>query len=95
VTTTSTYTTTSFISTYSAIQYYTTTFSILPQPTNTLTPSADPTEIFRVYDDLDFISQDSQTSFATLEGPLLLLHTLSAQISRAALMLVHSIMLMS
>lgn len=66
---TSMVTTTSFTSTYSATQYYTSTFSVLPQPSSTVAPSADPSESFGVYDDLDFIGQDIQNFFCYAGGP--------------------------
>jgi hypothetical protein len=68
-TVTSTYTTTSFTSTYSATQYYTSTFSVLPQPTSTVVPGADPSEVFGVYSGLDFIGQDITNFYCYAGGP--------------------------
>lgn len=62
-------TTTSFTATYSATQYYTSTFSVLPQPSSSLAPAADPSEVFGVYDNLDFIGLDIQGFFCYAGGP--------------------------
>ncbi|GAB7336107.1 hypothetical protein MBLNU13_g08905t1 [Cladosporium sp. NU13] len=67
VTVTSTFTTTSFTSTSSATQYYTSTFSVLPQPTSTI--SLPTGEVFGVYIGLDIIGQDITNFYCYTGGP--------------------------
>lgn len=64
---TSVITTTSFTSTYSATQYYTSTFTVLPAPTSTI--SFPDGEVYGVYPSLDFAGQDIQNFFCYVNGP--------------------------
>lgn len=92
-TVTSTYTTTSFTSTYSATQYYTSTFSVLPQPTSTLTPHRTQvrcSESTAVWISLDKISRTSTVTRAARQH---LRHIPSARASPAASTLVRITML--
>nr|OQO24762.1 hypothetical protein B0A51_07787 [Rachicladosporium sp. CCFEE 5018]OQO25105.1 hypothetical protein B0A51_07427 [Rachicladosporium sp. CCFEE 5018] len=66
---TSTITSTTYTSTYSGTQFYTSTFTVLPNPTSTLAPPAAPTEVFGVYPNLDFAGQDIQNFFCYAGGP--------------------------
>lgn len=62
-------TVTTFTSTYSGTQYYTSTFTILPPPSSTIKPSANPTETFGAYASLDYAGQDIQNFFCYTGGP--------------------------
>lgn len=67
VTVTSVSTSTSFTSTYSGTQYYTSTFTVLPPPTATQTLPDGAT--CGIYTDLDFVGLDIQNFFCYKGGP--------------------------
>jgi len=67
-TVTSTIVSTSFTSTFSATQYYTSTFTILPQPSSSISPpSGGPP--FGVYPGVDFAGADIENFFCYAGGP--------------------------